>query len=558
MRPVSLWFKLKILSMRKFLSIVAGTMISASVLAGGLVTNNNQSAYFTRMQNRNASTGIDAVYFNPAGLTKLGNGFFASVNNQTIFQTQTVTDNYEYLSGTPRTYVGDVKAPVYPGVYVVYNTGKLSFSAGFNPVGGGGGAEYKSGLPSFEEQVADIPPSLRAAGIPTTQYTSDIYFKGSSVYFGFQGNVAYKISDMFSVAVGARLVSAKNTAQGHLTNIMINPTYPAFGAAYNGSMVSAPAFFTAGATTLGTLAAGANSYSTGLSGIIAAGSGGVTAATLLTDIPGAVLTPTQIGTIQAIITAAGYNPTGMNAGTAQAILSGAAPVFTAKGNLMAENAAKTQDVYVDAQMTGMGVTPILSVNFTPAENFNISLKYEFKTKLELKTKVIDNKNGGGIYIQDSTAIADIPAILSVGAQFKPTENLTLAGTFNYYFDKSVDYDGQSDVNIKMIDKNFLEFGLGAEYGINDKLRISAGWVATVTGVNKQNYNNDLSYSANTNTIGAGFGYRITPAIDLNIGGQYTFYATPTNTLTRLKSYQQTYAKKTWLVGVGLDFYFGKE
>jgi hypothetical protein len=30
---------------------------------------------FTRLQNRNASTGIDAVYFNPAGLTKLGKEF---------------------------------------------------------------------------------------------------------------------------------------------------------------------------------------------------------------------------------------------------------------------------------------------------------------------------------------------------------------------------------------------------------------------------------------------------------------------------------------------------
>ena len=61
--------------MRKLLTFVASLFITGSLLAGGLVTNNNQSAMFTRLQNRNASTGIDAVYFNPAGLTKLGNGF---------------------------------------------------------------------------------------------------------------------------------------------------------------------------------------------------------------------------------------------------------------------------------------------------------------------------------------------------------------------------------------------------------------------------------------------------------------------------------------------------
>ena len=267
--------------MRKLLTIVAATLISGSVLAGGLVTNNNQSAMFTRTQNRNASTGIDAVFYNPAGLTKLGNGFFASVNNQSIFQTQTVTNNYEYLSGAkPRTYIGDVKAPIYPGVYIVYNTGKLSFSAGFNPIGGGGGATYKTGVPSFESQAAELVPLLSSApnNIPTTAYSADIYFKGSSVYFGFQGNIGYKISDMFSVAVGGRLVSAKNAYEGYMKNISINPNYPAFGAAFNGTnMVLASTFFTAGATTLGTLATGATSYSSGLSGIIAAGSGGVTA-----------------------------------------------------------------------------------------------------------------------------------------------------------------------------------------------------------------------------------------------------------------------------------------
>jgi len=128
--------------MRKLLTFIAGALITGSVLAGGLVTNTNQSAMFTRLQNRNASTSIDAAYFNPAGLTKLGNGFFASINNQTIGQTKTIVNNYTYLGGTPKEYIGNVSAPFFPGVYLVFNTGKLSFSAGLNPIGGGGGAKY--------------------------------------------------------------------------------------------------------------------------------------------------------------------------------------------------------------------------------------------------------------------------------------------------------------------------------------------------------------------------------------------------------------------------------
>jgi long-chain fatty acid transport protein len=542
--------------MRKILTFIAGTLITGSVFAGGLVTNNNQSAMFTRLQNRNASTDIDAVYFNPAGLTKLGNGFFVSINNQTIGQTQTIGNNYTYLSGTkPREYVGKVSAPIYPGVYLVFNTGKLSFSAGVNPVGGGGGATYDKGLPSFEVQAAELVPLLVSKGFPTTKYSADIYFKGSSIFMGYQANIAYKINDMFSVAVGARLVSAKATTQGHMKNISIDPNYPAFGAAYNGSMVLAKTFFTSGATTLTGLAAGATAFVSGLQPIVAGGGG----STLLSNGTSVGLSTTQITQIQQILGAAGLTPAQIGATTiavAQGTLAAAAPVFTTNATAMTGYAAKTADLEVDAEQTGTGYTPILSVNFSPNEKLNIALKYEFKTELNLKTNIIDNKTGGGLFIQDSVSIADLPAFITGGINFKPIDKLTLSGSFGYYFDKKVDYDGQPNVNINQIDKNFVEFGLAAEYSITDKLRVSAGWGATITGVNT-NYQSDLGYSTNTNSVGFGFGYRITPMIDLNVGGQRAFYKEGTKTFTRLVPITETYNKSTTLFGIGLNFYFGK-
>ena len=369
---------------------------------------------------------------------------------------------------------------------------------------------------------------------------------------GTRGNVSYKVNDMISVAAGIRLVSAKNTYNGHLKNISINPNYPAFGAAYTGGMVKANDFFTSGATTLNKLAGGATSYAAGIGAIIF---GGGNPATLLSNGASVGLSPTDIGTIQAIITAAGQNPAGINIGTAQAILTAAAPVFTANGTAMTGYAASTQDIYVDAEETGNGYTPILSANFSPSDKLNISVKYEFQTKLELTTKVNDNK-GGGVFTNGVKVIADLPAILFVGVEYKPMEKLSVAGTFNYYFDKNVDYDGSKTLNIKMIDKNFLEFGLGAEYGLSEKLRVSAGWLATKTGVNSD-YQSDQTYSTSTNSIGAGFGYRISPMIDLNLGGQYTFYAEGSKSFTHTVPVTETYNKKTMLIGVGLDFFFGK-
>ncbi len=388
--------------------------------------------------------------------------------------------------------MGDVSAPIYPGVYVVYNTGKLSFSAGFNPIGGGGGAKYNTGLPSFEMGISNLVPLLNSQltplagfipGVNTVSgYQADIFFEGTSVYFGYQANVAYAISDALSVALGGRMVSAKNTYSGYIRNVEI----------------SAPA-------ALGGLQA-----------------------------PGAYLR------LVANLVPEPYKSS----------LNGTATVIDARTNVEA-----------DAEQTGTGFTPILSINYSASEKLNIAVKYEFKTKLDLTTTVNAGKDAGGMFIDGAKTIADMPAMLAIGVDYKPIEKLALSASFNTYFDKNIDYDGSNSINVNMIDKNFLEYGLGAEYGISEKLRVSAGWVATATGVN-QAYQNDQRYSTNTNSVGAGFGYRISDMIDLNVGGQYTFYqggskdyaAVPGTYLVPLT---ETYNKKTWLIGVGLDFSFGK-
>lgn len=539
--------------MRKLLTFILSLFITGSLLAGGLVTNTNHSAMFTRLQNRNASTGIDAVYYNPAGLTKLGTGFFASINNQTIGQTRKVISDYPYLNGAPKEYIGKASAPIFPGVYLVYNTGNFSFSAGLNPIGGGGGAVYKKGLPSFEMSIADIVPSLSSQNIQTTQYSADIYFKGSSVYLGYQANIGYKINDMLSIAAGVRIVSASNKYSGYIRNISINPTYPAFGASFNGGMVLASDFFTAGAILLNGLS---TSATTAANGLTTAMGGGLPPTTPLASIP-----PATVAGVTQILAAAGINAAGMNVGTAAATLNAVAPVFTSKAEVMTENAAGTQNIDVNAKETGTGYTPIISANFSPAENLNIAVKYEFKTKINLKTKVINNESGG-IFVDGEELVGDMPAMLSVGVEYKPLDKLMLSASMNTYFDKGVDYDGHTTVNINEIDKNFLEYGLGLEYGLTDNLRISGGWVHTATGVN-QNYQSDQSFDTNTNSFGAGFGYRISPMIDLNLGGQYTFYKEDSKNYDHLLgttplNLTETYNKSTWIVAIGLDFYFGKK
>jgi long-chain fatty acid transport protein len=547
--------------MRRILIFIAGMLVSGNLIAGGLVTNTNQSALYTRLQSRNASTSVDAVYFNPAGLGRLGSGFYASVSNQTIFQTKSILNSYPYLSPAPKEYIGKVNSFLFPDVYTVFKTGNLAFSAGFNPIGGGGGAVYEDGLPSFEMPISELVPLLSdpaTYNIPTTQYSADIYFKGSSVYYGYQANVTYALNNIFSIAVGFRVVTAKNTYKGYIRDISINPNYPAFGE-YNGDMVLASDFFTSGETAMKLLESGATSYAASLQSLIDDNNG---AAFLRNAVTAEILDENQVSEIQKLLLAAGrteneiYNATIISS---QAFLEEAVLVFNDNADEMREYADDTRNIEVNAKETGIGYSPIISVNISPTDMLNIAVKYEFKTKLELETKLIDGK-GGGLFTEGEKTIADMPAMLAAGVEFKPMNKLMVTASANYYFDKDVDYDGNETDNINMIDNNFMEFALGGQYGISDQLRISAGWLGTFTGVNA-NYQNEQRFSLNTHSFGGGIGLKLMPMLDLSIGGQYTIYKEGIKSFNHILDANpvgvtETYNKNTWIVAIGLDLYLG--
>ncbi|MDA3905640.1 MAG: hypothetical protein PF484_06155, partial [Bacteroidales bacterium] len=209
---------------KKLLLFVSLFLVSTFAFSGGLVTNTNQSTAWTRMLIRDASTGIDAVFYNPAGLSKLSDGFHFSINNQTLSQTQDINSTFPYLNSYD--FEGTVSAPMFPSVYGVYKKGKMAFSFGFNPVGGGGGATFDNGLPSMEIPFAGMVPlfdgALDPLGGSVNGYSMNMFFEGTSVYFGLQAGVTYEVNDMLSVYLGARYVMAKNTYNGYIKDVKFN------------------------------------------------------------------------------------------------------------------------------------------------------------------------------------------------------------------------------------------------------------------------------------------------------------------------------------------------
>jgi long-subunit fatty acid transport protein len=558
--------------MRKLLTTVFAALVAGSLFAGGLVTNTNQSAAWVRLPARNASVNADAAYFNPAGLMKLENGFHFSLSNQTIFQTKKVENFYKgpgNLYGlNDGYYEGDVKAPAFPSVYAVYKMDRLAFSFGFNPIGGGGGAEYLRGLPSFEMSPSDLVPSLAATDLdPITagvqgakQYRLDAYLEGTSVFFGLQGGVSFKVNEWLSVAAGLRYVMAKNTYNGHLTDIQVNI-----------GTTTAPVWLRADDIMTG-IAAQAKGGGDGLQPLITGGLGGMTAS--------AAATAGYITTAQATQIVGGLTQLGVPNASALTISQSQTAYYGAQAKYNA-NATLLDDQYVDVTQTGSGFTPIFSVNISPTENLNIGIKYEMRTKMQLENKTVSDFMTG--YTVAGTPItmfpdgdltpADMPGMISVGLDYKIADNVKLSLGSNYFFDKKADYGHKADLDLNsstpstfipnsdIIDKNGMSLQAGAEVNLSEKLLVSGGYVWANQGVNEK-YQSDLTYGLATHTFGFGGAYKIMPNLLLNVGFGYTAYVDDEQLVDHVFSAngtvynpRETYGKNAMIVAVGVDFNF---
>ena len=524
---------------RSLFTAGAALLLSGTLLAGGILTNTNQSAMYTRMGVRVATIGIDAVYYNPAGLTKLENGLHFSINNQTIGQTRTITSDYSYLNDGK--YIGEVFAPLFPDVFAVFKVGKLAISAGFMPIGGGGGATYNTGLPSFEYAQSDLFPALVNMGQNVTGYRMDAFFEGSSIYFGYQANVSYALNDMISIAVGARYVTAKENYMGHLNDIEIN---------LDGTWTSASTFFTGVA----------GQYTTAYDNAIAGSTGITTDGDPLTDL---LSNPTAI----AVLTGFGYPPAAlaaMNNATALGTLGGIATSSATSAAKYTATSALLADQDVECEKTASGITPIFSVNIQPIDMLNIAIKYEHKTSLELVNATPAGKGGlvgfsptgtpQYIFPDGEKAHLDLPAMLSVGATLQPMEALLVSAGMNYYMDKNADWNGREE----LLDANTWDIGIGGEFALGEKLVVSAGWSMTQVSPGPL-YQTDLSYTLSTQGISAGFGFNIMDNIQLNVGGQYVIYGSGERTFKHdlansgaLIDVTETLEKSIWIVGVGLN------
>ncbi|HZH73214.1 MAG TPA: hypothetical protein VFD91_12030 [Mariniphaga sp.] len=532
--------------MKRILTIASILIFSVNAFGGGLLTNTNQSAQFIRMMSRNASTGIDAVYFNPAGLTTLENGWHFAINSQTILQTKPVNSKFPLLNDGY--YDGTVNVPVFPTGFAVYKMDQWAFSFGVGPNAGGGSAVYERGLPSFEIPVSKVVPGLAGLrqinpGLDVTSYDVDIAFEGSSVFWGIQLGATYQVNDIFSLYGGVRYLPAKNTYVGDIKNIRLQ-----VGEQY----YPAPEWLTQTATQLQGMAANAGSVAGEIQPLITQGAGELTLEQVQNA--GYISEPQRTAIEQGLTSLGATNPGAMNMNQIHQTFSGAQQQLSTAGNQLSGTAGLLGDKHVDTEQTGSGITPMIGVNISPVENLNLALKYEMKTSLSLENKPNANDNYSSQIFGDAVS-NDLPAILGLGAGYT-TGLLEAQLSYNMYFNKGVNWGANiRNTSIKReIDRNGMEIGVGLQFNVLDNFAFSVGGLYGDQGV-AESYQSDFSYSNPSVTAGAGIEWKITPAFKLDAGFSNTFYQDQTVTFTDpdAGNYSEVYEKTTLNFAIGLSY-----
>ena len=425
-------------------------MISASALAGGLLTNTNQNAAFLRNPAQEGAIGIDALYSNPAGVAFLSEGFHLSINWQMAAQQRIMTATSPVFAlgtanngATTKEFKGKAFTPVMPSFHAAYVFNeKWSASAAFTVTGGGGKLEFDNGLPMFEAMVGG-PLALQGA-----QYSMEQNLTGKQYLFGLQLGGTYKVTDELSVFGGVRTVFASNAYEGTIKNIMLK------SAATGGQLI-----------------------------------------------PGAMVNPALA------------------------------------------------DYVLDCSQSTIGFTPIIGMDLNLGK-LNFGMKYEFRTKLEYEN---DSKNSENVdeafadYKDGAKVRNDVPAILTLGAEYSVLPSLRVAAGYTHYFDN--DAKG-STTNVS---DNTWEASFGVEYDINDKWLVSAGVRHTNYGF-ADNELSDMNFNMDNYALGIGGAYKVNEKVTVNAGYMHSFYSdhkTPANAVGLATIYERK--NDTWGVGVDIKF-----
>lgn len=507
----------------KTVCLTAAIASSSATFAGGLLTNTNQHVAFNRMMSREASIGIDGVYYNPAGVVFMGEGSHLAINWQAAWQTRTINNDYKLFTNnvnnptTPRDFKGKAVAPVIPSFQYAYNKGRWSLQGNFALTGGGGKCTFDNGLGSFEKIVSET--AMGAIGLAGAidhaanvllvpgyvrpdqtidrdkfipMFTSDkafgnkgaysfnSYMHGRQYYFGLSAGAAYKVNDNFSVYAGLRGIYATCNYYGYVEDIKVG-NMPLYQVLDPSKENSANIELSCDQSGIGFTPMLAVDYKTGRWNFSAK----YEFKTRMRLKNKSVNQLPSIGNLDDNL------KNQMN------------KLFT--GTFMAAGMPQEQAM-IKAEQASQAVLADKNVVATTA-----ALKQQFDSKID---KAI------GEYADGKKIAGDIPSLLTVGVGYSPIDELRINVGFHWFDDyNATSYNNR---NKKLKKRGTLEFNAGVEYDVTKKITVSTGWQNTNYGLTDE-YMDDKSFVVSSNSVGLGGVYHITKKLDFSVAYFHTFY-----------------------------------
>ena len=531
------------------LSLIAFTMTSVSAIAGGILTNTNQSVLFLKNPARDAAIGLDGVYSNPAGVAFMPEGFHVAFNWQYAHQTRTITStNPVFALGkknegkTMKEFQGVADAPIIPSLQAAYNKGNWSVQFNFSVPGGGGSCEFADGLGSFESVVGSIaskfmaldqtaaqlnglttmltplytmfgataPTAISSTGV--SGYDMNSYMQGRQYYFGFQLGTAYKIKENLSVYGGLRLLYGSATYRARISNIMVKT-----GSAYEDFESFLPKVPAQMQECMTSAQQNLN---------------------FINQVEGHPAYATLPAETQAQLTAA-----------KMALSQGIGSLEQSKGE-MAKLAKYSEGVNLLSNQSSLGIAPIIGVDWKMNDKFNFAAKYEFKTQIRMENEstVFEASEIGAVNkFRDSEKVnEDIPALLTIGARWNPIDAVNLNLGWHHYFDKNANWYNNSQ---DLLRSNTNEYLAGVEWDVTDKLNVSCGGQLTRYGLTDE-YMNDMSFVANSYSFGFGFSYKVKDHVTLSAAYFQTNYGNYNRENYPTAGVNDTYTRTNYVLGLG--------
>lgn len=516
--------------------------------AGGMITNNFQSAAYSRMLSRNASTQLDAVFYNPAGLVSLDYGWHISLGNTGFAGEDRITSDYPYLNGTQ--YTGNVSGYLFPNLHAAYRSDRWIFSAGIGRMAGEGPIDFSRGIPSYELGISALK-GWSDLGI--TNYQADISFSSRMAYWGFQAGATFQLNDVFSVFGGARLVTGNNVYAGYVENVQIQANgryYPAAS-----WLADRSEDFVRKASEAGIVASALDKEMRDF---------GISTITLIDLQQGAYYTSEQVAIL--INGLAGYGISGANSGwTVHKVWSEynrVAREADAQSRKISADTDAFSDQRIDVRQGGTGVTPIVGLCLSPSEDLVLSLKYEYRTRLNIAVESQDDNTG--LFTNGDTYRIDLPPILAIGIGYQPVYWLGFIFSYNMYFDRQAAWGRNLREKIhnrnviRSVNSNSYDVALGVQLNLSDQFAFSVGSMFYTTGV-ADSFQSDFGFANTSWTAALGFQWNISEQLSLDAGFM-TAFSTDEEVTFRDSSltisggrYREVYGRSRMGMGLGLSY-----